>query len=367
MTADDTRSLFERRQRAWVTRDAAALAATYAEDCVVETQIAGTLKGRAAVEQAQRELFASFPDLAMDQNELLLQDGRVVMLGRLSGTDRGGTFTSPGTPFQFPVVVLHTVRDNRVVEERRIWDFSGFLLQRIQRDLKVAAEIQQMLFPQGHVVGEGFEVAAASVPCRSIGGDFFDYFTRPHGEFAWALGDVAGKGPPAALLGASLQAILGVSPPSAGPASILTSANQAMLRRAVPSRFATVVFATLSRDGRLTYSNAGHNPPLVVGREGHRWLRQGGTVLGMFDNVTFEEETVQLARGDRLVAFSDGITEAVSADGIEFGEDRLLSCLRSNLDLSPVALVARILEIVQQFAKGTAQNDDLTVLVMTRT
>ena len=105
----------------------------------------------------------------------------------------------------------------------------------------------------------------------------------------------------------------------------------------------------------------------MVGREGHRWLRQGGTVLGMFDNVTFEEETVQLARGDRLVAFSDGITEAVSADGIEFGEDRLLSCLRSNLDLSPVALVARILEIVQQFAKGTAQNDDLTVLVMTRT
>ena len=87
----------------------------------------------------------------------------------------------------------------------------------------------------------------------------------------------------------------------------------------------------------------------------------------MFENAAFEEETVRLARGDRLVAFSDGITEAVSADGIEFGEDRLLSTVRAGLDLSPAALVDRVLETVQQFSRGTAQNDDLTVLVLTRT
>jgi serine phosphatase RsbU (regulator of sigma subunit) len=329
--------------------------------------MAGTLKGRAAVERAEQELFTIFPDMRLEQNELWLLGDRVVVTGAMSGTDRGGAITAPGTTVRFPVVLLHTIQAGHVVAERRIWDFSGFLLQRVQRDLKVAGEIQQMLFPRGHVVGEGFEVAASSVPCRSIGGDFFDYFDRPAGEFAWALGDVAGKGPPAALLGASLQAILGVCQSSEGPASVLTSANRAMLRRAIPSRFATVVFATLSADGHLTYCNAGHNPPLLVSREGHRWLRQGGTVLGMFENAAFEEETVRLARGDRLVAFSDGITEAVSADGTEFGEDRLLSTVRAGLDLSPAALVDRILETVQQFSKGTAQNDDLTVLVLTRT
>jgi ketosteroid isomerase-like protein len=366
MTADSIAELFARRRRAWASRDVASLAATYTDDCTVETPIFGTLTGPSAVERAERDLLAAMPDLALESEDLLIAGDRAIVTATATGTDQAGTLTSPGTPLRFPVVVLYTLRDNLIASERRIWDFSGFLLERVQRDLTTAAEIQQRLFPQRSLARDEFEIAAASIPCRTIGGDFFDYYDLPDGRFALAVGDVAGKGPPAALLSASLQAILGAYPQAGGPASTLTFANRALLRRPVPARFVTLVHATLSKSGALTYSNAGHNAPLIVGANGRRWLRKGGMVLGLFDEATYEEETLQLDPGDRLVAYSDGITEALNADGEEFGEERLVSCVETHRRLTPAALVERLLETVQQFAHGTSQRDDLTVLVLSQ-
>jgi uncharacterized protein (TIGR02246 family) len=361
---DQVAAVLEQRHQAWAARDVTRFAAVYAEDCTVETQIAGTIKGRAAVAAKEAELFAMFPDVTTEIEETTIMGNRAFVTATLSGTDEGGAFARPGTHVRFPVVLMCTVADGQIVAERRIWDFRGFLLERVQEDLKTAAKIQQMLLPQGRFVRPGFEVAAASLPCKAIGGDFFDYFDLANGAFALTLGDIAGKGPPSALLSSSLQAILAVCPKDAGPAATLTLANQAMLRRPVPARYATVFYASITSDGRLTYSNAGHLPPLLSGRSGRRSLDRGGMVVGLFDGASFEEETVQLHDGDQLVVFSDGVTEAVNTKGEEFGEERLAACVDRLGHLPPAAQVAGIFEAVQTFAVGARQADDITALVL---
>jgi sigma-B regulation protein RsbU (phosphoserine phosphatase) len=234
-----------------------------------------------------------------------------------------------------------------------------------EHELKVAAQIQRALLPQSRYGGVGFEIAARSVPCRAIGGDFFDYFNVPDGSFAFVLGDVAGKGPPAALLAAVLQGMFAANGQRIGtPAGTLRETNDALLRRPIEARFATVMYAVLAADGRLTYCNAGHNPPFLIGKNGVRRLDTGGLIVGALPQATFDEEIVQLEPNDVIVIFSDGLTEALNVSGEEFGEERLLSCIKSNCEATPPALVECLLESVQQFSAGAEQTDDLTVLVL---
>jgi sigma-B regulation protein RsbU (phosphoserine phosphatase) len=324
----------------------------------------GTLTGKPAFEEAERKHFDNFQDIHFEDPELIAAGDRLVVTATVTGTDANGVLTRQGAPFQFPAIILWTTENGRIVRERRLWDFSRFVLQRVERELNDAAEVQRLLLPPGGLTGDGFEVAASSIPARTIGGDFFDYFEAPGGGFAFALGDISGKGPSAALLASSVLAILATGPHTANPGVALDAANRAMLRRAVPGKFATVVFASLSKDGRLTYSNAGHNPPLLLGRNGPQWLKTGGMFVGMFEQAQFEEETLQLEAGDRLVVFSDGITEARNTADVEFGEERLLSCVEANRTQAPPELVKSILETVRQFSIGTRQGDDLTVLVL---
>jgi len=236
---------------------------------------------------------------------------------------------------------------------------------RMERELQLAAEIQRALLPDALQSGPHFEVAAASIPCRAIGGDFFDYFNLPDGHFAFALGDVAGKGPSAALLTAMIQGAFASQVTSVGsPAALMAHVNRTLIRRAIQSRFATVVYGMLSPDGRLTYSNAGHNPPVLLGRGGVRRLDKGGLILGLFPQAAYEEETLELEDGDTLVVFSDGVTEAMNAAGDEFGEERLLPCLDEHRGRTPEQLRDRILASVRTFAASAAQNDDVTALVL---
>ena len=151
----------------------------------------------------------------------------------------------------------------------------------------------------------------------------------PTGSFGFTLGDVAGKGPSAALLTAMIQGAFAAQVTSTdSPAALMAHINRTLIRRAIQSRFVTVMYGVLAPDGRLTYSNAGHNPPILVGRSGVRRLETGGLILGLFPHATYEEETLQLEDGDTLVVFSDGVTEALNAAGDEFGEERLLPCIR---------------------------------------
>ena len=236
---------------------------------------------------------------------------------------------------------------------------------RMEQEMRIAAEIQQALLPKAGRIGAYFRAAAASLPCRSIGGDFYDYVDLPEGAFGFALGDVAGKGPPAALLSAMMQGIFAAqAATSDAPSRTITRVNLALYRRGIESRFVTLMYGSLAPDGRLTYCNAGHNPPLVLSRTGMRRLETGGPIVGLFEGATFEEETVSLNPGDWLIVFSDGVSEALSADGEEFGETRIVQTVQKHAGVDASEMLQAIFAAVRAFTKGAAQNDDITALVL---
>jgi serine phosphatase RsbU (regulator of sigma subunit)/pSer/pThr/pTyr-binding forkhead associated (FHA) protein len=239
---------------------------------------------------------------------------------------------------------------------------------RLDRDLRVAAEIQRSLLAQPMFSGTMCDVAAISVPCRTIGGDFFDYFETADLLFTFALADVAGKGPPAALLAAALQSNFAAYASIGGdPARTIASINAALLRRPIDARFATMFHGVLAGDGRLTYCNAGHEPPFVVRANDRRrvlWLKEGGPIVGLFPVATYEFETVTLAPNDLVVVFSDGVTDATNAAGDEFGRARVADVVLECRDRKPEAVLEQLLGAVRAFAHDAPQSDDMTAMVV---
>jgi phosphoserine phosphatase RsbU/P len=236
---------------------------------------------------------------------------------------------------------------------------------KMEQEMRIAAEIQQALLPKAGHSGPFFKTAASSLPCRSIGGDFYDYVDLPGGAFGFALGDVAGKGPPAALLSAMMQGIFAAQAAASDtPCQTMTRVNQALYKRGIESRFVTLVYGVLEPDGRLTYCNAGHNPPLVIGSSGVRRLEVGGPIVGLFEAAVFQEETVNLTPGDWLVIFSDGVSEALSVGGEEYGESRILAVAEKQRESAPADFLQALFADVRAFTKGAAQSDDITALVM---
>jgi sigma-B regulation protein RsbU (phosphoserine phosphatase) len=236
---------------------------------------------------------------------------------------------------------------------------------KFEQELRVAAAIQQSLLPVANRDGAFFSTAAASIACRAVGGDFYDYVDLPSGQFGFILGDVAGKGSPAALLAA---AVLGMFSAEAtyqsAAAGLITRLNHGLFRRSIESRFLTTFYGMLGPDGRLTFCNAGHNAPLLVSPSGIRRLETGGVVLGLFENATFDEETVTLAPGDFLVIFSDGVTEAMNADGEEFMDDRLIACVEAHRQETPQQLLDALLADVKTFCRDATQSDDVTAVLV---
>jgi serine phosphatase RsbU (regulator of sigma subunit) len=236
---------------------------------------------------------------------------------------------------------------------------------RTDQEIRIAAEIQQALLPKTGNTLPFCETAAAAVACRSIGGDFFDWMVRPDGSFAFTLGDVAGKGPPAALLSALLQGLFAAQATGVdGPALAVKRMNTALTRRGIESRYATLFAGHLDPDGKLMVCNAGHNPPLLVSSKGVARLTEGGTVVGLFDSATYSEEERRMEHGDLLVIFSDGVSEAMSASEDEFGDDRLIEAVIAAGRESAQTVVDKLLESLKAFTHGASQSDDITVVVV---
>lgn len=237
---------------------------------------------------------------------------------------------------------------------------------KLERDLRVAAEIQRALLPEPQYSGASFDVAAASIPCRTVGGDFFDYLEVGGGDFGVALGDVAGKGPPAALLAAAVQSNFSAHAPiAAEPADLMARINRALLRRAIEARFATMCYGALSADGRFRYSNAGQEPPIVVRAGGVlESLDVGGPVLGLLGIARYEYGETQLRPGDLVVMFSDGVTEARDSGGEEYGRERLAPVLADAHGRDARPVLEDLLASVNAFAGEAPQADDITALVL---
>jgi serine phosphatase RsbU (regulator of sigma subunit) len=235
----------------------------------------------------------------------------------------------------------------------------------LEQELRIAAEIQQALMPPAEHRGGFFDVAGATVPCRAIGGDFFDYLELPDGRLGFALGDVSGKGAPAALLAAAVQGMFTVEANAPnGPADTLGQINRGLKRRNIESKFVTMFFGVLAPDGRMLYCNGGHNPPVLVRRDSVARLETGGMILGMFDFATFDQEALALEPGDTLVVFSDGISEAQNPGGEEYGDAQLIACLEANRGATPAAMREALLASTRAFAAGASQGDDMTLLVV---
>lgn len=238
---------------------------------------------------------------------------------------------------------------------------------REEQELKVAAAIQQALLPPRLHSGNTYAAAAASIPCRTIGGDFFEYLALPGERVGFALGDVAGKGPPAAILASLVQGIFSTSVgEDQGPARTMARLNQALFRRGIEARFATMAYVVLASDGELVSCSAGHNPAFLIGASGSiRRLEKGGLVVGVFENAAYEEESTRLDAGDTLVLFSDGVSDAENPNGEQFGEDRLRAVLADGASrLTPEGVLDRVLHATREFAKDQPPADDITVLVV---
>ncbi len=236
---------------------------------------------------------------------------------------------------------------------------------KMEHELRIAADIQQGLLPVAPQVGTFYDAMGSSMACRSIGGDFFDFLDLPGGSLGCVLGDVAGKGAPAALLMAVLHGVFSSQAATGGtPARLFEDVNRILLRRSLGAKYATAFYAVLSADGTLVYSNAGQNPPLLVGPDGVERLDAGGRPLGLFDASTYVEDRRQLVPGDLLVLYSDGVTEALSASGEEFGDERLLDAVGGHRGEPPQAVLERLLAAVREFTRGAVQNDDVTAIVL---
>jgi len=236
---------------------------------------------------------------------------------------------------------------------------------RLDQELKVAAAIQQSLLPVSNRSGAYYCTAGTSIPCRAVGGDFFDYFDAPDSRFGFILGDVAGKGAPAALLAAAILGMFGAEAAyHTRCAPLVGRLNQGLFRRRIESRFLTAFCGILGADGSLVYSNAGHNAPFLVTASGVRRLETGGMVLGIFESSSYEEEALTLAPGDVIIAFSDGVSEALNEAGDEYSDDRLLAAVIANRKRTPQELLDALLADVRKFTGAANANDDVTIVVV---
>ena len=262
-----------------------------------------------------------------------------------------------------------------------LWLASGFLVLNLlillevadrltlKKDLEVAREIQQAMLPREIYTATGIEAFGVTRPANTVGGDLYDVIRRPDGRIVFALGDVAGKGSPAALLMALVVAMLRVLVDEGlEPAELSARLNIQVSRHAPGSRFITMVLGLYEPEsGDITYVNAGQNPPLLRRASGRlERLTEGGVALGMFEQASYTAGQLTLLAGDVLVLFSDGITEAENAAGVPFDDAGLEQIVSEHWWKDLQTLGTSVLKAVEVHAHGTKIADDLTVLAVRR-
>ncbi len=280
-----------------------------------------------------------------------------------------------GTPFFQIAVLLPTFADGTMALLISLLLVNLLVLLEVadrlslKGELEVAREIQLAMLPRGTYNAADIQISGVTRPANTVGGDFYDVLALPDGRVIVTLGDVAGKGSPAALLMALLLAVLRTLVDEQLEASALVRRlNGQICRHSPASRFITLFFAVYTPGtGALTYVNAGQNPPLLRRRDGtYERLGSTGVALGMFEESQFGAVETRVEAGELLVLYSDGITEAEDPDGRPFEESGLEGVIEANVAGAPSEIGARVLSAVEAHAKQSRFTDDLTILILKR-
>jgi sigma-B regulation protein RsbU (phosphoserine phosphatase) len=241
--------------------------------------------------------------------------------------------------------------------------------RRARTEMEIARNVQQKLFPRKAAAFADIEYAGRCAPAREVSGDYYDFLDLGRERLGIVLADVSGKGVPAALLMANLQACFRTQTDSGArePAALVRSVNKLFYESTSPENFATLFFGEYDAAAqRLRYVNCGHLPPLLIGSNGAtKRLEPTATVLGAFPDWHCGDGDVDLAPGDTLLLFTDGVTEAESPAGEDFGDARLEAVVKSARSDAPESIIDKVIGAVQNFSAG-AQEDDITVVAVQR-
>jgi serine phosphatase RsbU (regulator of sigma subunit) len=268
--------------------------------------------------------------------------------------------------------IRHLHEESRVrlegknLELQRAVEIGNTRSQQQEQELDKAREIQQGLLPKKIPQVSGLEVVGTWQPARVVGGDYFDVLKFSEGKIGVCIGDVVGKGISAALLMANLQASFrAFASEAVSPGALVSKLNEVISNNIAADKFVTFCYCMIdTTDNRLTYASAGHCPPILFHKSGEAVpLKEGGTPLGIFPDREYEHAGLQLESGDRLVLYTDGLTEAMNLDEQEFGEQRLVELGSRNIALSASEMLAAIKKEVVSFCNASFQ-DDFTLVVV---
>ncbi|HXJ97101.1 MAG TPA: PP2C family protein-serine/threonine phosphatase [Terriglobia bacterium] len=244
---------------------------------------------------------------------------------------------------------------------------SDATVMEIDREWADACEVQRGFMPHSLPETQAFSYSARCRQLRELGGDCYDFVPLPDNRVAVTVGDASGKGLAAALMISNVQSSLrtAASFSQNDNATVLGAVNRQVHSSALSDRYATLFYGVFEGSTRtLRYVNAGHNPPMVMHRDGSvDWLETGGAPVGIFSDWTYEEETVQLDSGDWLIAYTDGVTEAMNPAGEQWGVDGLRRAAARSAAQSADDVVHSIFTSMDEFSRG-CQHDDATVVVM---
>lgn len=255
----------------------------------------------------------------------------------------------------------------QVIDNARLHEEEKTFLM-MQEQMRLARDIQMRLLPESPPEIEGYEISGISVAAQEVGGDYYDFIPFGKDRLAICLGDVSGKGIPAAMLMSNLQATLRSQTISnVSPKECMNRSNTLIFHSTDFQKFATVFYGILDfKKHELVYTNGGHDDPILFTEEKPQRLSVGGTVLGFVEEFVYTEDNTSLKPGDFFIIYSDGITEAMNVQEEEFGEERLINVIQESKNSTPKDLVKKILDAVSTHVGKAPQMDDMTLVIVKR-
>jgi len=241
---------------------------------------------------------------------------------------------------------------------------------KIENELNIAREMQIALLPKSLPEAKGYDLYAVNYPASQVGGDYYDIIKLSDSEFAFVIADVSGKGTPASLLMSNIQSAvhsyLKLYNEDFDIQNVTEKLNELIFQNTTPEKFITFFWGILdTSSGNFTYINAGHNPPILFKKDGSETLSSGGLMLGVLDSgINYDIGTVSIKKDEVLVLYTDGVTEAVNSGKEEFGEPRLMQSVSDNFGYSSKIILDEIVSAINDFAVGTKQFDDITLIVL---